>query len=126
MHAPTELFFGLAAVTDVGRLHRRGPQLCYSVESCPLVFRVLVDGLDEVGNQIVTTLQLHVDIAPGVIDPIAAANKAVVEKDTDGGQHDEDENEQHSHRPQSYHLPYPPKPAGGMFVEGSKAQHSEP
>src|SRR5450756_1069437 len=55
-----------------------------------LVGHVVLDGLDEVGDEVVPTLELHVDLAPGVVDLVAPAHQAVVDAGEDDPQDDED------------------------------------
>jgi hypothetical protein len=38
----------------------------------------LIDGGNESRNQVMSSLQLNVDITPGCIDPVATANQAIV------------------------------------------------
>ena len=52
--------------------------------------RVTLDRLDEVGDQVVPPLQLHVDLRPCVFDPVAEPDQAVVERDRDEHEHDHD------------------------------------
>ena len=42
---------------------------------------VAFDGFDEVGDEIVAALELHVDLRPGVVDDVAQAHEAVVDRD---------------------------------------------
>jgi len=55
-----------------------------------LVGHVVLDGLDEVGDEVVPALELHVDLAPGVVDLVAPAHQAVVDAGEDDPQDDED------------------------------------
>src|SRR5699024_8766947 len=51
------------------------------------------DGLDEVGDEVVATVQLDVDLAPGLLDEVAALDEAVVRADApdDGDQSDDND-----------------------------------
>src|SRR5918911_1121583 len=47
------------------------------LEDLALMGRVSLHGLDEVGDQVVASLQLHVDAAPRFVDPVAGPDHAV-------------------------------------------------
>ncbi len=56
--------------------------------------RVPLHRLDQVGDQVDPPLQLHVDLRPGVLDPVALLDEAVVDADRDQhDDHDEDEDD---------------------------------
>ena len=57
-----------------------------------LVLGVALDGLDQVGDQVVAALQLRVDVLPGVIDTIALGNHVVVDA-SDGADDHNDNND---------------------------------
>src|SRR4029450_5200245 len=50
------------------------------------------DRLDQVGDEVVAPLQLHVDLRPGVLDPVALGDQAVVEAQPG---EDDDADEEH-------------------------------
>ncbi len=51
------------------------------LEQLPLVRGVPLDRLDQVGDQVVATTQLHVDAGPPVVDARAVRDEPVVEHD---------------------------------------------
>src|SRR5690606_17678929 len=55
-----------------------GSRLGDSLKGLAFVFGVALDGLDQVGDEIVATLQLDVDLAPRLLHEVAQANQAVV------------------------------------------------
>lgn len=57
-----------------------------------LVFSVALDGLDQVGDQVVAALQLRVDVLPGVINAIALGDHVVVDAG-DGADNHNDNND---------------------------------
>ena len=58
-----------------------------------LVGHVVLDGLDQVGDEVVAALELHVDLAPGVVHLVAALHQAVVHARQNGHDHDHDDDE---------------------------------
>ena len=75
------------------RPDRRGARLRDRLEGAALVGRVALDRLDEVRDQVVAPLELHLDLRPRVVDPVALLDEAVVQRDhVDHEQHDDDEN----------------------------------
>ena len=50
-----------------------------NVERLLLVLGVALDGLDQVGDQVVTALQLRIDVLPGVIDAVTLGDHVVVD-----------------------------------------------
>ena len=46
-----------------------------------LMVHVALHGLDQIGNQVVTTLELHLDLREGVLEPIAERDQPVVDAD---------------------------------------------
>ena len=78
------------------RRHRRGARLGDRVERPALVGRVPLHRLDEVRDQVVPPLQLHVDLRPGVVDPVALADEPVEEQhqvEQEQHHHDDDDQE---------------------------------
>ena len=60
---------------------------------------IALDGFDEIRNQIVTALELHVDVRPGVVALNFEADQAVVHADEKKDQEHEDaQNNQTGHR----------------------------
>ncbi len=89
MHLLAKLFFLFAATIDVrniGNLHRFRAERGYRFEGRALVVCILVDRLDDLRNQVVATLQLHIDIAPRGIDAIPVTYQSVVQERDDGSQ----------------------------------------
>ena len=70
------------------------------VEGGLLVLGVTLDGLDQVGDQIVPALELHVDLRPGVLDLVAPADQAVVRRDQ-VDDHQQDDDDDHDGEPHS-------------------------
>ena len=68
---------GLGACRLVGALGgvARGD---HGLERLALMLHVLARHVDEVGDQVVAALELHVDLREGVGDLVAAAHQAVV------------------------------------------------
>ena len=58
----------------------------HGLERLALVGGVALDGLDEVRDQVVAAPELHVDLRPRVLGPVAQPHELVVERDAD---HDE-------------------------------------
>src|SRR6266542_529284 len=65
--------------------------LGHFVENAALVRRVALHGLDEVGDQVVPSLQLDVDVGPGFAHALAQRDEPVVRRDEDEREHDEDD-----------------------------------
>ena len=103
-----------AAQGSFGRARRCGPRRGHGGVACSddgfeglgLVLGVALDGLDEVGDQIVPPSELHVDLRPVVVDRRRERDEAVVRRDRphhgDGcGDHDCDECEGHAVLPRT-------------------------
>src|SRR5690242_9622373 len=87
--------FGLA----LGRRTLRGHSLIAGggdgFERAAFVGGVAFHGFDEIGDEVIAALELHVDIGPGVIALHAEANQSVVEKDNHEGEHGDDNQHRH-------------------------------
>jgi len=68
--------------------HRGVAGLDHRLERAALMGRVAFHGLDQVGDEIVALLELHIDVREGLVDPLPQRYQAVV--DRDGEQHDDD------------------------------------
>ena len=69
-----------------------------SFESLLLVAGVALDRLDQIRDQVVATLGLHLDLATGIVNPVAFRNKAVVDgKRPQDEQDDDPEDDPPSH-----------------------------
>ncbi len=66
------------ATTDIGA---RLPRLDHRVEGLALVLGVALDRFHQVGDEVVTPLQLHVDAAPGILRTDAQTHQAVIDDD---------------------------------------------
>ena len=72
-------------------------------ERLAFVFHVTLGGLDEIGNQVVAALELHVDLRVGVFEPVAQGDEFVVTADDKANeaqhhhQHDDDKNQDNRH-----------------------------
>ena len=51
---------------------------------------VALGGLDEVGDQVVATLQLHVHLREGVLEAVPQPDEGVVDADQEEAEEDED------------------------------------
>src|SRR5262249_37727749 len=108
-----ELIFGSRLVSRCSRLHRHGT-IFGDVFKCALFVRsVSFYGFDEVGNQVVPALELHLDIAPGTVSAGAQLHQAVVHSD----QHERDDN-QNSEKDQKSHG-CSPRAESGLQGDGS-------
>ncbi len=58
----------------VARLHHR-------LERAALVAGIALHGLDQVGNEVVTLLELHVDVGERLVDPLPHGDQPVVDHD---------------------------------------------
>jgi hypothetical protein len=59
------------------------------------MFEIALGGFHQVGNEIVSPLQLHIDLGERILEPVAQRNQTVV--DPDGPEaDDEDEQDQNS------------------------------
>jgi len=67
----------------VARLDDRLQRLAFELH-------VPLDALDEVGDQVVTPLELDVDLREGVLEPVAQPDQAVVDPRDPGGEQDQD------------------------------------
>ena len=74
-----ELVLGRGVLADGLGAHRLVAGLDDAFERLLLVGGVALDRLDEVGDQVVAALELHVDLRPGVLRLDRAADQAVVE-----------------------------------------------
>ena len=89
----------------VGRGDRRVAGLDHGFEGAALVGGVALDGLDEVRDEVESALELDVDLRPGVVDLVAAADQAVVHRRSStrhDHQHDDDHDDGGDHRPTAY------------------------
>src|SRR5206468_716250 len=86
-----ERVLGLGLLLDSLRVLRRRARCGYLLEDAALMARVSLDRLDQVRNQVVPALQLHIDLRPRVFRPVAEPDETVVE-------HDDDEPDQQDHR----------------------------
>ena len=73
-----ELVFGGGDLRRSLRRHRRIARLDDVVERAALVAGVALHGLDQVRDQIVALLELHVDVGKGLTDALAERDQAVI------------------------------------------------
>ena len=65
--------------------------------------RVTLDGVDEVGNEVMAALELHVDLRPGIFDRLTQSNQTVVSShqpkadEHDGSDQNKEKNQEWSH-----------------------------
>ena len=60
---------------------RLGPRFHYCLQGLGFMGCIAFDSLNQVGNQIVTALQLHIDLRPAVGLLVAESHEAVVDGD---------------------------------------------
>ena len=91
--------FGLAGFGGAVGIHGGGAGFGDGLERAAFVGHVALDGFDEVGNQVVAALELHVDLRPGVVDEVAQVDETVVDGDEpeDEGDENTKENENGGH-----------------------------
>jgi len=75
------LFAGAGRGTGTRRLHRPAARRHERLERAALVAGVALHDGDDVGNEVVAALELHVDIRPGVVAQLAQPNQAVKGED---------------------------------------------
>src|SRR5207245_8975536 len=94
-----EYVFRLRLIGGRGGSHRAVACIDDAFERVLLVRGVAFHGLDEIGNQVVATLELHVDVRPGVVALNFNAHQGVVHADEeDNEQYQDAQNNQASHR----------------------------
>lgn len=79
---------------------RGGAGLGHGVERFLLMSGVALDGFHEVGDEVVPTLQLRIDVLPGVVDAVAQGDEVVVDAGDahdDGHDDDDADDERESH-----------------------------
>src|SRR6267378_419859 len=76
---------GIASVGaggDIGaRGHRLLARLDDRVDDATFMRHVTLYALDEVGYEVVTTAQLHIDLRPGIANPVSMCDQPVVDRD---------------------------------------------
>src|SRR5438067_1654716 len=72
---------GLRLLCGALRAHGHVPGLDHGFEGLTLVGGVALDGLDEVRDQVVAALQLHVDLRPRIVDSVAQPDQPVERAD---------------------------------------------
>src|SRR6185437_7391068 len=73
-----------------GRRHRGVARLDDGFEGAAFVRRIAFHGLDQVRDQVVSLLELHVDVGERLIDALAHRDEAVVARDHDDREDDDD------------------------------------
>src|SRR5262245_48065623 len=73
-----QLVLGLRAGFGRLRRHRRTARADDLIERAPLVRRVALDRLDQVGHQVGAALELHVDVRPRLLGPLPQPDELVV------------------------------------------------
>jgi hypothetical protein len=64
--------------------------LDHCVERAALMRGLTLHGFDQIGDQIVPLLQLHVDVGEGLIDALSERNQSVLDKDGENDQKTDD------------------------------------
>ena len=85
-----QLAFGGGDLRRPLRGKRRVARLHHVFERAALVAGVAFDRLDQVRDQVVPLLQLHVDIGKGLVDPLSHGDEAVVDAENPEGEDDKD------------------------------------
>ncbi len=80
--------FGLGLVGRAGGAHGAIAGVDDGFKSAFLVAGVALDGLDEVGDEVVAPLELDVDVSPGVVRGDLETNQAVIHPDQDENDQD--------------------------------------
>ncbi len=75
---------------DPHRSHRTAARLDHLLERLPLVLRVALDGFDQIADQIMASLELHLDVGPCRLRAIAQPDEAVVDAGEHEDHHDDD------------------------------------
>src|SRR5438105_8802351 len=81
--------------------HRVAARLDHRLERAALVLHVALDRLDEIRNQVVATLQLHIDLRERVLETVTQRHQAVEDADRPDRERDDHREE----NPQSHGLP---------------------
>ena len=76
-----ELAFGRAGLGGSAGLHGIGAGVGDGFERFALMAHVAFHGFDEIGDQVVAALELHIDLRPGVVHVVAQPHQAVVDRD---------------------------------------------
>ena len=88
-----ELILGDGLALGRGGLHGLGAELGNVFERPFFVRGVALDGLDQVGDQVVPPLELHINVRPGRVAAHPQLHQAVVHPDEHNGDDDEDDEE---------------------------------
>ena len=83
-----QLVLGGADLRRPLRRHRGIARLDHVVERAALMRGIALHGLDQVRDQIVALLELHVDVGKGLADPLAQRDETVI--GAEGKQHEND------------------------------------
>src|SRR3954468_5359603 len=106
--APERLHRGRVAGTRRGRLRgadRAAARLDHRVERAPLVLHVTLHRFDQVWNEVIAPLQLHIDLRERILEPVAQLDQAVI----DGDQPEDDgEDDRQYHDCCNTHIFIPP------------------
>src|SRR5580704_14791209 len=128
-----QLALGLALFRRSGSGHGGAAELGNVFERALFVRRIALHGLDQVWDQVITALELDIDIRPGVVGSHSELHQAVVNTYQDNGndhQYDDEDDDSHANclqtarnrdRAGGYHAPEgagnrSPAPLGGKWV----------
>ena len=91
--------FGLANLRRSLGANGIRTELDDGLQRAALVAHIAFDRLDQVGNEIMPALELHVDLGPGVVHLVAQVNETVVDRHEPEGQKNQnpEENKQWRH-----------------------------
>src|SRR5581483_8340395 len=88
-----ELPFGHGAIGGSSGLHGHGAIFRNVLEGGFFVGSIALDGFHEIGNQVVTALELHVNIGPGGVGAHPQLHQTVVEADQQPDHYNDDDQE---------------------------------
>ncbi len=95
-----EVSLGDAGLTGTAGRQRLGARTSHVLEDRLLVGGVSLDRLDEVGDEVGSSLQLHRDAAPRLVDADLQLHQRVVRgPQIDAGEQDHSDNDQYRHEP---------------------------
>src|SRR5690625_1095776 len=96
---PAHLVGSLCRFSDRTGIHHCLSRTVDGVEYLTLVRRITLHRLDDVGNEVVSTLQLHIDLTPRVFIAVLEGDDAVVDRNRNygqNGQNHQDDDRSHS------------------------------
>src|SRR4030095_3325077 len=86
----TQLVFGGRNLCRSLRRHRTVAGFYHLIERAAFVRGVALHGLDQIGNQVVALLELHVDIGKGLADALTERNQSIIRAEREENENTED------------------------------------